>query len=713
MLQGKEELEEKQVKQTKPEILAPAGSVEALRAAISGGADAVYMAGERFGARAFAKNFTDEELAKAVAYAHERGVKCYITVNTLITDREMEEAKQFISFLCKIGVDAVILQDAGLAALIAKWAPGLHRHASTQMAVHNLDGVRELAAQGFTRVVVARELSMKNLTTIVQNSPVEIEMFVHGSLCFSHSGQCLMSAVIGRRSANRGRCAGPCRLPCSIEGGKSRYQMSLKDLCLAEKIPELCKLGVASLKIEGRMKRPEYVSSVTRTYANAVRYGLKPVKEEINRMSEIFSRSGFTSGYYDDKIDREMFGKREEEDVTRAAATLEKERKKTEEGLLKEEVRKSPIQFEMIIKEGQPVTLKAYTLTGSATAVGEIPEKAIKRAITDEEVNRQLCKTGGTAYQVEEIRLDIDEGLAMPVSAINALRREVVEKLETLRLSAAEIPFAAEEELLQSIPKQEHRLVASFFRFGQIPENTDTLEAVFLPAAEILLREEEVKVLLSKNIVVGVTLPRVIMDDEKKALAALLKNCFDLGVTTAMCGNIGHLGMLKKIGFSLWGDIGLNIFNSYSIREYQHLGFERVLLSPELSSAQIRDMTKTLPSGIFAYGRLPLMVSENCLGKSGLGCSGRCKLPSVLHDRRGENFPVFPQPGCRSLILNSKILYLADKIEEIKETEAAFSFLYFTDENQDTCAQVISAYAGGMSAKPEEFTRGLFGKGVE
>lgn len=697
---------------SKPEVLAPAGSFDALRAAIAGGADAVYMGGSAYGARAYAKNFDDEEMARAVAYAHERGVKCYIAVNTLITDRELPAVKAYIKRLCAIGVDAVILQDMGLAALVAEWAPALHRHASTQMAVHNLEGVRTLAALGFTRVVVARELTRKNLMTIVQNSPVEIEYFVHGSLCYSHSGQCLMSAVIGRRSANRGRCAGPCRLPCSVEGGKSKCQMSLKDLCMADYLAELARMGVASLKIEGRMKRPEYVSSVTRAYANALRYGVRPTREEIANLAEIFSRSGFTAGYYEGETGRDMFGKREEEAPAKCAPALERERRRIEEGLRAEVVRQ-PVRFTIEIKEKLPVRLTARTEGAEVTVTGAAPEPARNRPITGEEVCRQLAKTGGTAYYTEEVAADIDDGQALPLSAINALRREALALLDAGRLASSAPAFSETESAPpENVPQQETDLVIGCRYFGQIPPHLSGIEAVFLPAGEIAARAQEAAA-LAKQVRLGVMMPRVVMDDEREGLSLLLRKAADAGATLALCGNIGQFKLAEKYGFTLWGDIGLNVFNGRSAEAYRQLGLERLLLSPELSAAQIRDLPKPLSCGIFAYGRLPLMVAENCLAKAGTGCSGRCKLPIALRDRQGESFPVLPEPHCRNLIANSKTLYLADKQREMEGLNLGWKYLFFTDETQDTCAEIIAAYRGGPAAKPEHFTRGLFQKGVE
>lgn len=694
----------------KPEILSPAGSFDALKAAVSSGADAVYLAGEEFGARAYAKNFTREELATGVRYAHERGVKVYVTVNTLIVDREMEVLKEYIRFLCSLPVDALIVQDLGAAALIHRWAPELPLHASTQCACHSLDGVRELYELGFCRVVLARELSLENIAVIAAKSPCELEVFVHGALCFSHSGQCLMSAVIGRRSANRGRCAGPCRLPYSLDGGKMRHQLSLKDLCAADHLKELTKLGIASFKIEGRMKRPEYVSSVTRTYATAVKYGVKPSARDIAGIGEIFSRSGFTSEYLKGETSRDMFGMRDEGEPEKYEAALRYERETLEE--IPAEKMLGTVRFALRIVRGEPVTLTAACGETTVTVSGEIPEEARSRPTTEEICVRQLNKTGGTGFTSGSVTCEIEEGLVVPVSQLNALRRSTLAELALRLEGEKEIPFFAERtlEMEEKIPQQ-CVMTASFSYLRQLPERIDGLDCVYFPL-EALCEDRETLEKIIQRVTVGVQLPRVVTDKERSAVYQALVMLRETGVSHALCGNIGLLPMLRELAFEITTDISMNTINSAAMEVLRRRGVGRAICSAELSVAQIRDLKKTLPCGVIAYGRLPLMVAENCLRKNEFGCNGRCKLPATLTDRTGETFTVVQEYGCRNVILNGKVLYFGDRLDELRRAGAAFIHLSFTTESRDMCEKILRDYQAGKGEKPENFTRGLLARGV-
>ncbi len=694
-----------------PEILAPAGSFESLRAAIAGGANAVYLAGKNFGARAFAKNFDNDELRQAISYARSFGVKVYAAVNTLIGDREFEEAIEFCKFLCECRVSAVIVQDLGLASVLRKIAPKLALHGSTQMAIHNLDGVRKAEELGIKRVVLARELSMKEIKNIADNTELELEVFVHGSLCVSQSGQCLMSAAIGRRSANRGKCAGPCRLPYAFEGERPHYILSMKDLCLADKLEQLRKIGVNSFKIEGRMKRPEFVFAVTKLYKTAIMTGRTPKQSEIDRLARIFSRSGFTDGYFERQLGRDMFGMRVAEDAEDYKNILKDENRKQSE--VQTALAQSPVNFTFTVKKGERVKLSAVSGEFSVCLTSEPAEPAVNKEITREEARAQLAKTGGTRFIAGEITCEIDEGLSLPKSVINMLRRDALEAL------AAEIDEGGHIECADSLPPPEDlgivpektRLYASFNRIGQIPQNIGKTDIVFLPAGEIAARKDVTTKLLEKTSL-GIAFPKVIHGGEKKEYEELVKEAALSGAKYAMIENIGQFAIAKKFGLEIICGIAANVFNSYAESEYKNFGASEICLSPELSSPQIRDMKKNLPLGIFAYGKLPLMVTENCIVGSASDCGGRCKAPAAITDKTGQKFEIIQELGCRNIILNGKTLYLADKAEEISKLGLGFLLLSFTTEDESDAEKVIEAYSGGADAKPEEFTRGLFARGV-
>ena len=410
----------------RPELLAPAGSPEALRAAVQNGADAVYLGWGAFNARRGAKNFSDEEFAAALAYCHERGVRVFLTLNTLVTDRELPQALETAVQAGRLGVDAVLVQDWGLFGLLRRTLPDLPLHASTQMSLFTSGGAREIAADGCERVVIARECSAEDTRTICENCPVEVEVFAHGALCMCYSGQCGMSAVIGGRSGNRGACAQPCRLPYGVnEKASGGHPLSLKDANLSAYLQELDDMGVACLKLEGRMKRPEYVAVITGIYRRLLDEKRVPTQEESRQLEAAFSRSGFTDGYYRGRTGPEMFGTRPEnapepkELFARAKAAYEKEDR-----------RRIPVTMSCTLRAGVPAQLTASAKGHTVRAEGPVPEAARNRALTAEDLRIRLEKTGGTVFEPKETQVELADGLMLPASAVNAMRRQVLEELE-------------------------------------------------------------------------------------------------------------------------------------------------------------------------------------------------------------------------------------------------------------------------------------------
>ncbi|HWP80283.1 MAG TPA: U32 family peptidase [Candidatus Acidoferrum sp.] len=682
----------------KPLLLAPAGSMEALRAAVKGGADAVYLGGARHNARQFAANFDEGELREASALCRAAGVKLFVTVNTLVTDRELNSMRPYIEFLCTLPVDAVIVQDLGLLRRIKSWAPDLPVIASTQAALNSLPAVELGAKLGFTSAVTGRELDAAALAKLAASSPIPIEMFVHGALCFSVSGQCYLSAVLGRRSANRGRCAGPCRLPYAVGGGKSRHMLSLKDNCLAASLGKIEKTGVSALKIEGRMKRPEYVYSTTRLYRALLDEGRRPTKAELECLEGIFSRSGFTSAYFDGAPSRDMFGMRDESPSPRGEALLARETALLAKAELPQ--RQLPVTFEFALEKDRPARLTAVNGDSRVTVEGEVPQAAISRPTTLEDAAAALGKTGGTGFVCAGVEGRVDEGLMLPRAALNALRREALDKLSALDTQHAAIPCNGQEPAAPvDVPQGETKLFGVFTRLGQVPQNAP-LDLVFLPLSELAARPKEVT---AAGLALGADLPHVGVPDLAPAIAA--------GAKAVLIHNLGQLEVAKASGLDVYGGPELNAFNSDTLQTFAGLGLTGATLSFELSFAQQRDLTRPLPCGLVAYGRLPLMTSENCLFKNEYGCSGRCQLPAVLTDRQGEQFVLMRDgDSCRNILCNGHTLYLADR-DEWKQN--AFALLLFTTESADEAAAVISAYRGGPEAKPADLTRGLYNRGVE
>ena len=693
------------------EILSPAGSPEALRAAVCAGANAVYLGFGQFNARRGAKNFTREEFAAAVSYCHLRGVKVYLTLNTLCSDREMAEAVDCAAQASKLGADAVLVQDMGLVRALRQCAPDLPVHASTQMTIHNLDGVKQAAALGMTRAVLARELSRRDIAYICERSPIEIEVFVHGALCMCYSGQCFMSSVIGGRSGNRGMCAQPCRLPYGwgeeLAGG---HPLSLKDMSLAGHLQELRDMGVASAKIEGRMKRPEYVYVVTKVYADALREGREPTPEELGRLEQAFSRQGFTDGYFMERKGSDMFGVREEaknpkELFAQAKAAYEKG-----------EGPGVPVKLYAMVRAGEPVQVGVEDGQGRVvTAAGRPPEAARRRATSRTEVEGQLAKTGGTPYRVSDVRALVEDGLAVPLSALNALRRQVLDGLSAQRtalpqrrhggykLGARYENYRGEPDIILSLRR------ASQMTFELVKAKPGLIT---LPVEEAAAHPGDVKGAADRGVPVAAVLPRICFDRELDGLRRELEACREAGITDVYVGNLGLIPLCRELGFALRGDFGLQVFNSQGVKEYKRLGFRSLTASFELKLAQVRDLSKAVDLEIIAYGRLPLMITENCAIKNQ---SGKCVCSNVnlLTDRKGVRFPVERAYGCRNEILNANKVFLADKAQDWKKAGLRAIRLLFTTENGVECAQVLDAYRGKGNYVPNNFTRGLYYRDVE
>ena len=692
------------------EILSPAGSPEALRAAVCAGADAVYLGFGQFNARRGAKNFTRDEFASAASYCRLRGVKVYLTLNTLCSDRELAAAVDCAVQASQLGADAVLVQDMGLLSLIRERAPGLALHASTQMSLHTLDGVKQAADLGITRAVLARELSRRDIAYICEHSPIEIEVFVHGALCMCYSGQCFMSSVIGGRSGNRGMCAQPCRLPYGWGDMADGYPLSLKDMSLAGHLKELQEMGVASAKIEGRMKRPEYVYIVTKVYAGALREGREPTAQELSRLEQAFSRQGFTDGYFTEKRGPDMFGVREEAKNPKELFAQAKAAYERGEGP------GVPVKFYAMIRPGEPVQVGVEDQEGRVvTAAGQMPDPARRRAVTQADVEAQLAKTGGTPYRVTEVRSLVQDGLAVPLSSLNALRRQVLDGLSAQRTALPQRrhgvfkPGARYENY-----REEPDVYVSLRRAGQL--TFELIKArpdrITLPVEEIAAHPDDVRGAVERGIPVAAVLPRVCFDRELPKLREELAVCKEAGVTDAYVGNLGLVPLCKELGFTLRGDFGLQVFNSQGVKEYKRLGLQSLTASFELKLAQIRDVSKAVDLEIIAYGRLPLMITENCAIKNQ---SGKCVCSNVnlLTDRKGVRFPVERTYGCRNEILNANKLFLADKPQDWKKAGLRAIRLLFTTENGVECVQVLSAYRGKGNYVPTDFTRGLYYRDVE
>ena len=689
---------------SKIEILAPVGNEEMLRAAVFSGADAVYLGFSGFNARTSANNFNADTLKDAVAFCHARGVAVHVALNTTVYGGELPALEQAIRAVAASGADAVICQDLAVATLIGKIAPQLPRHGSTQMSVHSLQGALELKELGFTRVVLARELSMPEVEHITKHCGIETECFVHGALCMCVSGQCYMSAFLGGRSGNRGSCAGPCRLPFEAntlpEGKPGRlHHLSLKDNSVIDKLDKLQALGVASAKIEGRLRTPEYVAAAV----SACLAGREGRAYDRDLLKNAFSRSGFTSGYLDGKIDGTMFGVRSEADAEQTKKTLPMLRE-----LYRRERSRVPVKMKLEIEEGGEKLTVTDADGSKAFAYGDAePQPA--RTDPTESLHRSLAKTGGTPFAVEDqdITVEMDGGTwFIPGGAVNELRREALDALlkkrEVLR------PWPTTEEHVPALPLRTlppHRtLRARFESWEQVPERAlDGIEYLILPIAQAdrVPREWRAKTLLE--------LPRVMFGKLEEDTARRIAATQDAGFAGYEVSNIAHLRLCR--GLPMSGSFGLNITNQLAAQFYADNGLGSMLILPEVKDSDISTIAPThngrpVPTGVLVYGHMPLMITRACPLQNIHDCA-HCDKTGVLTDRKAKKFPVRCGLGVRT-IYNPVPIYMGDKPGALT---VDYGVAYFTLENREEAAKILEMIRTHAPFEGD-FTRGLYFKGT-
>ena len=653
-----------------PELLAPAGDFECLVAAVKGGADAVYIGGKLFSARAYAKNFDIDEIKRAASYCHLHGVKLYVTMNILLFDNELDEAVAFAKDLYRVGVDALIVADLGLVRRLRSEIPDFELHASTQMSVNNSVGADFAYGLGCTRVVLARELSGKNMREVTERCKAETEVFLHGALCVCHSGQCLFSSMIGGRSGNRGECAQPCRLPYN----NGKYVLSLSDLSLADHISELIDSGVASLKIEGRMKSPDYVYTVTSIYRRLLDEHRNSTAAENKRLERVFSRGGFTDGYFVGNTFTKMTGVRTEEDK-RISMSEEKGDFSCE---------RTPVRARVRMKLGEPsyMSLSGIGIDREVEVYGDAPDLARNAPLSADAVKERLAKMGNTllSLDVSDIELELDEGINLSPSAINKLRRDAAEKFESFCRDFDDTLVQKPDILYANTDINAPKRSAVFFTPDRLAElDGDTLryfDAVFVPLTEYPRL---------CDVANGVYIPPVVMEGELPSVREMLCAAKNEGAVYALIGNPSHVALASEVGLTPVGDFRLNVTNREAIGVWGENDIPDVMLSPELTSGQAR----RLSGRAIVYGRLPLMITERCFMKENFGCDkcGKCSLT----DRKGIKFPMMREFGHRNLIFNSAVTYMGDRMEEIAGAVRGHHFI-FTTESASEIRSVVRAF---------------------
>lgn len=668
------------------EILAPAGDGEALRAAVFAGANAVYLGLKQFSARRTAGNFDEQQLKEAVAFCHARDVRVHAAVNTTAFSGELGLLADTIKMAAEAGVDALIVQDLAAAALARQIAPTLALHSSTQLTAHTLSGVRQLADMGFERAILARELSLAEIAAIAKDSPIEVETFVHGALCMSVSGQCYMSAFLGGRSGNRGECAGPCRLPFAADGSGAAH-LSLKDLCAVGSLPALADAGVASVKIEGRLRGPEYVAAAV----NACRKSLAGEPFDRQLLQDVFSRSGFTNGYIEGRIDGTMFGVRTAEDTAASKAVMPAIRE-----LYRREAQRVPVAFTVTVTENG-CTLAAADGAGRRAEVPLAGVMEPARADQRPAIEKALAKTGGTPFYSESVEFEGEPGY-LPASAWNDARRTALEQLLALRSAPkarACTPARLPAPRRHALGAKE--LWARFEGPEQLPQPLPGgLAGIILP----LLRWREVPEALRAKTVLEA--PRVMFGGMEAATAKALAEARDAGFAGVMVHNVGHLPLAK--GWKLYGGFGLNVANILSALCWKDLGLTALTVSPETPLAEMEAVEPGVPTWAIVYGHMPLMITRACPLQNVTDCV-HCDKHGLLTDRKRRQFPVRCGGGVRQ-IYNPVPLYMGDKL---KKLPADAGIAWFTLESPAEAARVLDALQKG-AAWQGEFTRGLYFK---
>lgn len=678
------------------ELLSPAGDFESLKIAVWCGADAVYIGGKRFSARRNANNFTDEEITAAVDFCHLHGVKVYVTLNIVIKEDEFYDAMQFAEFLTEIGADGIIVQDLGLLCAVRELSADIKINASTQMTVCSSGGVHLLQRLGANRVVLARELSENEIKSIKAKTASELEVFVHGAMCMSWSGQCLLSSIIGGRSGNRGLCAQPCRLPFTLlKDGKpvtnAKNLLCMKDLCLAEDMQAIANIA-DSAKIEGRMKRSEYTGVVTKVYKQALEGTAN--RNEIQNMLSFFSRGGSGKGYFNGRAFAESMDYAGSEKIT-ASEDLISEIQQTDIA------KKRAVSFYFTAKVGRFLSLKAECDGFSAEAEGAVCEKATGSAFDETRMEKQIGKLGGTPFKVKEIHIDAEGDPFVSVSALNSLRRQVCSEIQEKICES----YRRDVRRVTVIDHKKSRRIAQPELCVQVRTEEQMEAAELCGIRKKYLSYELFRKYGTEHDVC--VLPPLIKEGEK------------LHLETAARVMVQNIGQIEDIGGKVMcGGERLNVTNSRTVNLLHKLGCKQITLSPELNLNEMKRITEAtdVPTEVIAYGRLPVMLMENCVIKSAYRCT-KGEGFFELCDRKGERFPVICE-GCRNVMLNSVPLYMADKLDDVLTVHTNAIRLVFSTETGEACQQIIAAYQSGLNGTTprkvfDKITRGHFYRGVE
>lgn len=681
----------------KAEILAPCGSFESVVAAANSGADAVYFGLKSFSARANAKNFDEEEMKNTIVYLKQRGMKSYLTLNTLFFDEEKEALLESARAAVHAGIDGIIVQDLGLYAILREIFPTVQLHASTQLSVQSLAGVKEAQNLAFNRVVLARELNKEQILKIKQNTTIELEVFTHGALCVSVSGNCYVSSMIGTRSGNRGRCAQTCRLPFSIGDKKpDSYSLSLKDLSLIHEAREMEQMGITSLKIEGRQKRPEYVAAVT----DALYSELETGSHDEARLHKVFSRSGFTSGYFDNNFS-DMFGVRTKENVLETKETL-----KEISSAFRKEKKRFAVNFSFSVNLFSGATLTAQTGNYISQTTAEVT-KAQNKPLEYSQVEKSFSKLGDTPFYLGKLDFETDNESFLSASQLNEMRRAVLQDISQQMSAIAKVEEHKLSPLKAALPAENTALAVRFEKFQQIDFGLlKNFKFVTVTLEEYIKHSDAFVKVIDKIIL---ELPYTLFENEEKVLEQLIA-AKEKGVTRTQANNLAHIYLSKQAGLDFCVDWRLNTLNSHAAQYLENLGAKQITLSAESSLSNAKRVKTTTEKGVIIYGHLPVMTYRVCPIKSDIGCE-TCKGKGQLTDRKGNKFPVMCSNEA-AFLYNPQPIYLPDRLDELHGMH--FGTLYFSLESKDECNKIINDYLQGKKQKEKgSYTRGLLYRKVQ
>ncbi|MGN0158788.1 MAG: DUF3656 domain-containing protein [Brotaphodocola sp.] len=730
------------------EILAPAGSVESMMAAVNAGADAIYMGGSRFGARAYADNPEEDRFLEAIDYVHLHGCKLYMTVNTLVKESELDELYDYLKPYYERGLDAVIVQDMGVFSYIRKYFPDMPIHASTQMTVTGFRSAGMLKEMGASRIVTARELSLDEIRSIRDHVDIEIESFVHGALCYCYSGQCLLSSLIGGRSGNRGRCAQPCRLPYDVLGQQGRtrqgakkeqrkaaderYLLSLKDLCTLDILPDIIEAGVYSLKIEGRMKSPRYTAGVVSIYRKYVdrylQYGrngyrVDPADKKI--LLDLFDRGGFTEGYYRQHNGRDMVALKEKPAFREGNQALFDRLDREYVNAKKQE----PMIGHVVMHEGEPIVLQIFKGEHEVVVIGDQVESAQNQPLSEEKLLKQINKTGNTPFYFEQLTAEITGMCFMPLQALNELRRNGLEQLEQAILkpfqrTAPEIRCLHQEQKLPCLSHQMkiHVSIEEPESLQAVAAHPD-VDAVYLDSVGFEAQQWERAAELCHNAgkQCALILPQIFRTEAERYFRKNQELLCRAGFDEMVLRSMEEVSFLKEIGLAdvpMVFDANLYSMNRMAEDWMKKAGAVRQTLPLELNSRELAELDCTNRE-LIAYGYLPAMVSAQCIVCTTEGCKKQPKLLK-MKDRTGKILPVKNHCRfCYNTIYNPSPLSLLGQEQTVKHLNPAVLRLQFVMESPEQTKAVIDAYAdhfryGKETPAPfDDFTRGHMKRGVE